>query len=343
MHTILVTGGAGFIGSNFARLMLERHGEARVIVFDKLTYAGNPANLADLPSRFEERYGFIQGDIADEVAVAAAFREHAVDAVVNFAAATHVDRAILSAEDFLRTNVYGTKVLLEAAREFGVERYVQVSTDEVYGEVLTGASTEGDALSPRNPYAASKAEGDRMALAYYHTHGLPVVITRGCNTFGPYQYPEKVIPLFATNALQELPLPLYGDGQQVREWIYVLDHCSGIDTALQRGQPGNVYNVGTGNEQQNIDVTRMVLAALDKPERLIQPVADRPGHDRRYRIDSSKLRALGWEPEHEFEAALTATVQWYRVHPEWWQPLRSGEYLEYYERQYGARLGAGQG
>ena len=343
MHTILVTGGAGFIGSNFARLMLERHGEARVIVFDKLTYAGNPANLADLPSRFEERYGFVQGDIADEVAVAAAFREHAVDAVVNFAAATHVDRAILGAEDFLRTNVHGTNVLLAAAREFGVERYVQVSTDEVYGEVLTGASTEEEALSPRNPYAASKAAGDLMALAYYHTYELPVVVTRGCNTFGPYQYPEKVIPLFATNALQELPLPLYGDGQQVREWIYVLDHCSGIDTALQRGQPGNVYNVGTGNEQRNIDVTRMVLAALDKPERLIQPVADRPGHDRRYRIDSSKLQALGWEPEHEFEAALRATVQWYRAHPEWWQPLRSGEYLEYYERQYGARLGAGQG
>jgi len=341
VKNLLVTGGAGFIGSNFARMMLERYTGIRIVVYDKLTYAGNPQNLADLAPRFGDRYAFVQGDIADAAAAGAAFGSFDIDTVVNFAAATHVDRSILGAEDFLQTDVAGTHVLLEAARVRGIERYLQVSTDEVYGEVLTGASTERDALAPRNPYSASKAGGDLMALAYHHTYGAPVVVTRGCNTYGPFQYPEKVIPLFTTNALEDRPLPLYGDGKQVREWIHVLDHCSGIDTALRHGEPGHAYNVGSGEERENIQVTRLILETLNKHDSLIQPVADRPGHDRRYHLDSSKLRGLGWAPAHRFEDALPATVRWYRDHPGWWRPLKSGEYLAYYQQQYGARLSNG--
>ena len=338
MHTLLITGGAGFIGSNFTRMMLERHpADISIVVYDKLTYAGNLNNLADLPPRFGSRYAFFQGDIADPEAVDAAIREHGVDTIVNFAAATHVDRSILGAEDFIRTDVEGTRALLEAARAHGIERYLQVSTDEVYGEVLQGAARETDPLHPRNPYSATKAGGDMMALAYYHTYGLPVVVTRGCNTFGPYQYPEKFIPLFVTNAIEDRPLPLYGDGRQVREWIHVLDHCSAIETVLASGEPGEVYNVGTGQHRENIDVARLMLRELGKPESLIQRVQDRPGHDRRYAVDAAKLRSLGWRPQQDFEEALTATVRWYRDHPEWWQPLKSGEYLEYYQRQYGER------
>ena len=337
MNTLLITGGAGFIGSNFVRMMLERHPELRVVVYDKLTYAGNLQNLVDLPPRFGKRYAFVAGDIADPDAVDAAIREHGVDAIVNFAAATHVDRSILGAEDFIRTDVEGTRVLLEAARAHGVERYLQVSTDEVYGEVLEGAAVESDPLRPRNPYAASKAGGDMMALAYHHTYGLPVLITRGCNTFGPFQYPEKFVPLFITNAIEDRPLPLYGDGRQVREWIYVLDHCSAIETVLLTGEPGQVYNIGTGEHRENIDVAHLMLRELAKPESLIQRVQDRPGHDRRYAVDAAKLRSLGWQPERGFEEALAETVRWYRDHPEWWQPLKSGEYLEYYQQQYSAR------
>ena len=338
MTTLLITGGAGFIGSNFTRMMLERHPDISVVVYDLLTYAGNLDNLADLPPRFGARYAFVRGDIADPEAVEAAFCEHVIDTVVNFAAATHVDRSILGAEDFVRTDVEGTRVLLEAARTHGVERFLQVSTDEVYGEVLQGAAKESDPLSPRNPYSASKAAGELMAQAYFHTYGLPVVVTRGCNTYGPYQYPEKFIPLFVTNALQDLPLPLYGDGRQVREWMHVLDHCSAIETVLQKGEAGRVYNIGTGEHRENIEVARRIVAALGKPESLIQRVQDRPGHDRRYAVDATALRALGWQPEHSFEEALAETVRWYRDHPEWWQPLKSGEYLEYYQRQYGGQM-----
>lgn len=340
MRTLLVTGGAGFIGSNFVRLMLERHADLRVAVFDKLTYAGNLQNLADLSPRFGDRYAFVQGDIADTEAVAQVFREHAPDAIANFAAATHVDRSILGAEDFLKTDVHGTYVLLEAVRIHGVERYLQVSTDEVYGEVLEGASKETDPLAPRNPYSASKAAGDLMVLAYHHTYGLPVVITRGSNTFGPYQYPEKVLPLFVTNALDDLPLPLYGNGRQVREWIHVLDHGAAIDLVLARGVLGEIYNVGSGERRENIDVTHRILGVLEKPASLILPVTDRPGHDPRYALDSSKVRALGWQPERSFEEALEETVRWYRDREDWWRPLkRDPAYLEYYQRQYGARLG----
>jgi len=338
VRNLLVTGGAGFIGSNFARLMLERHPDLRVVVFDKLTYAGNPRNLEDLIERFGGRYGFVQGDIADAGAVEATFREWSIDSVANFAAATHVDRSILGAEDFLQTDVHGTFVLLEAAKAFGIERYLQVSTDEVYGEVLEGASSETAPLAPRNPYSASKGGGDLMVLAYHHTYGLPVVITRGSNTFGPYQYPEKVVPLFVSNAIDNLPLPLYGDGRHVREWTYVLDHCAGIDLLLQWGEPGEVYNVGSGDRRENIEVTNRILGLLEKPASLIQPVADRPGHDRRYAMDSSKLRALGWRPERPFEERLDETVRWYRERQDWWRPLKSGEYLEYYRRQYAGRL-----
>ena len=338
MKNLLIAGGAGFIGSDFARMMLERYPDLRAVVYDKLTYAGNPQNLTDLASSFGPRYAFIHGDIADAAAVEAAFREHSFDAVVNFAAATHVDRAILEAEEFLHTDVLGTYVLLEAARTHGLSRYLQVSTDEVYGEVLQGAAVETDPLAPRNPYAASKAAGDLMTLAYHHTHGLPTLITRGCNTLGPYQYPEKMVPLFATNALEDQPLPLYGDGRQVREWVYVRDHCAAIDLVLQRGETGQIYNVGTGDERENIAVSRLVLQCLGKPESLVQPVADRPGHDRRYRVDSSRLRALGWRPEWSFEEALAHTVGWYQKHQEWWWPLKTGAYRQYYQRQYGARL-----
>ena len=343
MRTLLVTGGAGFIGSNFVRLVLELHSDLRVVVFDKLTYAGNLMNLAGLEERFSNRYAFVRWDIADQDRVEAALREHHIDAVVNFAAATHVDRSILGAEDFLATDVHGTYVLLEASRRLGLERYVQVSTDEVYGEVPRGASRESDPLAPRNPYSASKAGADLMVLAYHHTYGLPVVVTRGSNTFGPYQYPEKVIPLFVTNALDDLPLPLYGDGRQVREWTYVRDHGTAIDLVLTTGVLGEIYNVGSGDRRENIDVTRRILGLMEKPLTLVQPVDDRPGHDRRYHMDCGKLRALGWRPERSFEEALEETVDWYRQREDWWRPLKSDAgYKEYYQRQYAQRL-AGRG
>ncbi len=341
MTTYLITGGAGFIGSNFARMVLERHTDARIVVYDALTYAGNPANLKDLSERYQGRYAFVLGDIADAAKVAVTFREVMPDIVVNFAAASHVDRSILGAEDFVHTEVLGTHVLLDAAKEHGVQRYLQVSTDEVYGEVLVGASAEDAPLAPRNPYAAAKAGGDLLALSYHQTYGLPVTVTRGCNTYGPYHYPEKLIPLFITNAMEDMPLPLYGDGKQVREWIYVLDHCAGIDYALVHGEPGEVYNIGTGDDRENIEITRELLQLLGKPESLIRPVEDRPGHDRRYAMDSAKLRALGWRPEWSFEDGLAATGRWYQERRDWWEPLKNGEYWEYYQRQYGQRLASG--
>ncbi len=340
MRTLLVTGGAGFIGSNFVRMMLERYADLSVVVLDKLTYAGNLANLQDVAERFGGRYAFVHADIADAAAVDAAFRTHGIDTVANFAAASHVDRSILGADDFLQTQVFGTFVLLEAARTHGVERYLQVSTDEVYGQVLEGSATEQSPLAPRNPYSASKAGGDLLALSYHVTHGLPVVVTRGSNTYGPYQYPEKLLPLFASNAIDDLPLPMYGDGRQIREWTHVLDHGSGIDTVLRHGIPGEVYNVSSGEELENVDVTAIILETLGKPDSLIRWVEDRPGHDRRYSVDASKLRALGWRPQFPTRQGLADTVRWYRDHEAWWRPLKSGEYLEYYQRQYGARLAA---
>jgi dTDP-glucose 4,6-dehydratase len=330
---VLVTGGCGFIGSHFVRHLLTTYPEYGVVNLDKLTYAGNPANLADVAG--QSRYRFVRGDICD----AALVREvmTGCDAVVNLAAESHVDRSIQDAGAFIRTDVYGTWVLLEAARALRVGRYLQVSTDEVYGSIGRGAFRETDPLRPSSPYAASKAGGDQMVLAYWTTHRLPVLISRGANTFGPNQYPEKVIPLFITNALDDQPLPLYGDGRQVRDWLYVIDHCAALDLLLHKGAEGEVYNVGVGSELENIALTRRILALLGKPNSLIRPVADRPGHDRRYALDTFKLRALGWQPGHGFDDALAATVAWYRANEAWWRPLKSGEFRAYYERQYGAR------
>ena len=330
---LLVTGGAGFIGSNFVRQVLRTHPEDTVVTFDKLTYAGNLANLADVTD--DPRYSFVRGDICDARLV----REVAggVDAVINFAASTHVDRSLMEPEEFLRTDVFGVFTLLEAVRELRIPRCLHISTDEVYGTVAEGSSRETDPLKPTNPYSASKAGGDLLALAYWHTHRVPVVITRSSNNFGPYQYPEKVIPLFVTNALEDRPLPLYGDGRNVRDWLYVEDNCAAIDLVLRKGADGEVYNIGGGVEVENVALTRRILALAGKPETLIQPVADRPGHDRRYSLDCAKVQALGWAPRRSFDEALAATVRWYREHEAWWRPLKSGEFRAYYERQYGAR------
>ncbi|NLE45475.1 MAG: dTDP-glucose 4,6-dehydratase [Chloroflexi bacterium] len=341
MRTLLITGGAGFIGSNFVRLILERHPDYHVIVYDKLTYAGNLDNLKDVASRFGDRYVFIQGDICDAEKVGQSLQIHNVDTIVNFAAETHVDRSILDPDAFIQTDVYGTYVLLEAAREMGMERYHQISTDEVYGHVPTGTSKESDPIAPRSPYAASKASADLMVLAYHITYGLPVTITRGANNVGPYQYPEKVVPLFVTNAIDDLPLPLYGDGLQVRDYHYVLDHCDAIDLVLHQGEIGEAYNVGSGSEMKNLDMTRLILGLLSKPESLIQPVKDRPGHDRRYALDISKLRALGWAPAHTCEESITSTVRWYVENEWWWRPIKNGEhYQAYYRAQYAGREAA---
>ena len=330
---LLVTGGCGFIGSNFIRRVLTEHLDDSVLNLDKLTYAGNPANLADVER--DPRYAFVQGDIGDTALVREVARGK--DAVVNFAAPSHVDRSILDPDEFLKTNVLGVHVLLEAARELRIPRLVHISTDEVYGSIASGAAREDAPLQPSNPSAAAMAGGDLLALAAWRTHRVPVVITRSSNNFGPYQYPEKLVPLFVTNALQDRPLPIYGDGRQVRDWLYVLDNCAAIDLVLRRGRDGEVYNIGGGHEVANLAITREILRLLGKPESLIQAVTDRPGHDRRYALDSTKVAQLGWAPRHPFAAALAATVRWYREHEAWWQPLKSGEFLAYYERQYGRR------
>jgi dTDP-glucose 4,6-dehydratase len=325
---VVVTGGAGFIGSHFVR-RLAAAGED-VVVLDKLTYSGNPANLEGV------EHHFVQGDIADPEAVRRA--ADGAEALVNFAAETHVDRSILAAGDFIQTDVVGTHVLLEWVRETGA-RLVQVSTDEVYGDVEPGAaSREDDPLRPSSPYSASKAGGDLQVLAYCRTYGLNASITRGSNTYGPNQYPEKLVPLFVTNALEGEPLPVYGDGRQVRDWLHVDDHCAGIELVLREGGPGEVYNLGAGDERENIEVTRRILELTGADPSLIRHVEDRPGHDRRYSLDSSKLRSLGWRPARSFEEGLATTVEWYRERRDWWEPLKSGEYREYYRRQYADRL-----
>ncbi len=330
---LLVTGGAGFIGSNFIRYVLTEHPEDTVVNLDKLTYAGNPANLADVAEN--GRYAFVHGDIGDAKLVRDVAR--GVDAMVNFAAESHVDRSLMEPDAFLRTDVFGVFTLLEAARELRVPRFVQISTDEVYGSIARGAAREDDPLRPSNPYSASKASGDLLARAYWQTHGVPVVITRSSNNFGPYQYPEKVIPLFITNALDDETLPLYGDGRNVRDWLYVQDNCAAIDVVLRAGRDGEVYNVGGGHEVENVVLTHEILRLLDKPERLIRHVTARLGHDRRYAVDSTKLWQLGWAPRYPFASALEMTVRWYREHEAWWRPLKSGEFRAYYERQYGQR------
>ncbi|HEX9988870.1 MAG TPA: dTDP-glucose 4,6-dehydratase [Chloroflexia bacterium] len=335
MRNIMVTGGAGFIGSNFVRMMLREHSDYHIFVFDKMTYAGNPDNLLDM--RGDPRFNMVEGDIADAAKVEATVQDYSIDAIVNFAAETHVDRSIEAPGSFIQTNVFGVYALLEATRKFGVERMLHVSTDEVYGAVLEGSSTEEDRLEPRSPYSAAKASGDLMCKAYFVTHGTPVMVTRGSNTYGPYQYPEKLLPLFITNALEDKTLPMYGDGKNVRDWMHVLDHCRGIETVLHKGQPGEIYNVGGGNERENIEVIYALLDLLGKPRSLIHYVQDRPGHDRRYSIDTAKLRGLGWEPQHSFEDGLRETVEWYRDNPWWWQKIKSGEFAEYYARMYAQR------
>jgi len=334
---LLVTGGAGFIGSAFTRRVLSRHPDVSVTVLDKLTYAGNRANLADVES--DPRFTFVQGDIADAELVARLAPD--VDAIVNFAAESHVDRSIEEPDAFIRTDVYGTFVLLEAARRSAHQRYMQISTDEVYGHVPDGSSGEGDPLHPRSPYSASKAGGDLLVGAYHTTYDVPTLLTRASNNFGPYQYPEKIIPLFVTNALDGEPLPLYGDGLQIRDWVFVDDHCDALELVLAEGAPGRTYNVGGGNERTNLELTRAILALLDRPMSLVRSVPDRAGHDRRYSVDTSALRALGWAPAHDFDTALRLTVDWYRDNEPWWRPLKSGEYRDYYRRQYGDRLASG--
>jgi dTDP-glucose 4,6-dehydratase len=324
---ILVSGGAGFIGSHFAK-RLQRAGDD-VVVLDKLTYSGNRSNLPD-------DVEFLEGDIASRADVARAAK--GCDAIVNFAAETHVDRSILTAEDFGRTEFRGTQVLLEQLRETGI-RLVQVSTDEVYGDLEAGGSSkETDPLRPSSPYSAAKAAGDLLIPAYARTFGVNASITRGSNTYGPNQYPEKFIPLFVTNALDGSELPLYGDGRQVRDWLYVEDHCAGIEHVLREGSPGEIYNVGGGDEHENIDVAGRILELTGADRSLLRRVDDRPGHDRRYSLDTRKLRSLGWSPQTPFEAGLLETVSWYREHRDWWERIKSGEYRAYYERQYADRL-----
>jgi dTDP-glucose 4,6-dehydratase len=316
---LLVTGGCGFIGANFVRDQLARHTDRTVVNLDALTYAGNPANLADLASN--PHYLFVRGDIRDPILVARLMED--VDAVVHFAAESHVDRSISDPGAFVSTNVQGTFTLLDAARKAGVDRFVHVSTDEVYGSIREGAFTETDPLRPSSPYSASKAASDLLALAYHTTHDLPVVVTRCSNNYGPYQFPEKLIPLFVTNLLDGMKVPVYGSGTNVREWIYVLDHCRAVDFVLEHGAPGEVYNIGSGVEKTNLEITETLLSLLEKNQESVEYVKDRPGHDFRYAIDCSKLRSMGWSPTFTFERALAETVAWYRANEAWWRPLKA--------------------
>lgn len=336
MVNVLVTGGAGFIGSNYVRSALSAHPDWQVTTLDKLTYAGRLENLKGVLDH--PRHTFVKGDVADPGVAAPLVK--ASDIVVHFAAETHVDRSLMSAGEFITTDVYGTFVLLEAAREAPrLRRFVQISTDEVYGSVSQGSSRETDEIRPRNPYAASKAGADRLAYSYWATYGVPVVITRASNNYGPYHFPEKVIPLFITNAIDNIPLPLYGDGLQERDWLHVADHCRAVDFLIEGGTSGEVYNVGGGNHERNIDLTKRILELVGKPESLIQPVADRIGHDRRYSLDTSKLRGLGWQPQVPFAGGLRETVTWYQQNPDWWRPIKEHDpaFRAFYDAQYGER------
>jgi dTDP-glucose 4,6-dehydratase len=336
MVNVLVTGGAGFIGSNFVRYALATHDDWHVTTLDKLTYAGRLENLESLKDH--PRHRFVKGDVAD-AAVAAPLVKDA-DLVVHFAAETHVDRSIRNAGEFITTDVYGTFVLLEAARENpGLRRFIQISTDEVYGSVPEGSSRETDELRPRNPYSASKAGADRLAYSYWATYQVPIVITRASNNYGPNQFPEKIIPLFITNLIDDIPVPLYGDGQNERDWLHVEDHCRGVDLLIEKGTAGEVYNIGGGNEVKNVDLTHRILKLVGKPASLIRPVADRAGHDRRYSLDTSKLRSIGWRPRHAFDQGLAETVAWYKQNERWWRPIKDQDpaFREYYQAQYGHR------
>ncbi len=340
-RTILVTGAAGFIGSNFVRLLLRQDHDLKLVAFDKLTYAGNMANLSDLLS--DERLVFVKGDICDAATVESTMREHGVSEVVNFAAESHVDRSILGSGPFVQTNVVGTQVLLDVSRSLGVSKFLQVSTDEVYGTLPEDKPevkfTEETPLAPNSPYSASKAAADCLVRSYFHTFGMPVLTTRCSNNYGPYQFPEKLIPLFVTNLIEGKQVPLYGDGLNVRDWLYVEDHCEAIWTVLNKGKFGEVYNIGGNNELNNRTITEVILREMGASwEKSVKFVKDRPGHDRRYAIDASKIKnELGWEPRFRFDSAIVQTINWYRSNEQWWRDIKSGEYLKYYQMQYAQR------
>jgi len=331
MKNILVTGGAGFIGSNYIHYMLNKYNDIHITNVDKLTYAGNLENLKDLEGN--TRYNFVKGDICDAELMDRLVKD--AEILVNFAAESHVDRSIGSPDDFIKTDVFGTFVLLEAARKHGLEKFIQISTDEVYGSTIDGSFKETDPLMPSSPYSASKAGADRLAYSYFVTYDIPVIVTRCSNNFGPFQYPEKLIPLFVTNALDNKELPLYGDGKNVRDWIHVMDHCDAVDFVEKKGTFGDVYNIGGGNERTNNEITGIILDQLDKPQSIIKHVEDRLGHDRRYSVDCSKIFAMGWRPKTTFKEAMQETISWYVENRQWWEKLKNGEYLEYYKENYG--------
>ncbi len=329
---LLITGGLGFIGSNFIRYILNKYSSYEVINLDKMTYAANPENLKDVENN--PRYKFVKGDICDKELVNNLVSGEKPGAIINFAAETHVDRSILDPDAFIKTDIFGTYTLLEAIKAHKIEKYIQISTDEVYGSIEKGKFTEDSHLKPNSPYASSKTGADLLVRAYFKTYNLPVLITRSSNNYGPYQYPEKLIPLFITNLIEGKKVPLYGDGLQVRDWLYVLDNCSGIDAVLHKGKVGEVYNIGGGNEKTNKEITEIILKELEKDKTWIDRVKDRPGHDFRYALKSKKIKKLGWKPEYKFESAIKETIEWYKNNPEWWKKIKSGEFLEYYKKQY---------
>ena len=332
MNTYLITGGCGFIGSNFIRYLLNKDQACRVINLDKLTYAGNPENLKEVKN--DSRYHFLQGDICDKLIVEQIFSDYHPEIVINFAAESHVDRSITKPDDFIQTDIMGVFVLLESSRKSNIDLFIQISTDEVYGSIQNGSFKETDSLMPSSPYSAGKAGGDRLAYSYHVTYKLPVIITRASNNYGPYQYPEKLIPLFVTNALEDKALPVYGDGKNVRDWLYVEDHCEAIMFLINKGRHGETYNVGGRNELQNIEITQMILKQLNISDDLITFVEDRKGHDFRYSLNCDKIKTLGWSPGHKFEVALQRTVNWYVENTEWWGNLKSGEFMDYYKNHY---------
>jgi len=332
MQNLMVTGGAGFIGSNFVRYMLNKYKDYKIFVLDALTYAGNRENLGDLENN--SRFSFYHGNICDEKIVDELMAK--VNAVVNFAAETHVDRSIHAAGEFINTDIKGTFVLLEAAKKYKIKKFLHISTDEVYGSIEKGSFTESSNLEPNSPYSSSKAGADLLVRSYFQTFGVPILITRSSNNYGPYQYPEKLIPLFITNLIDNIAVPVYGDGKNVRDWLHVIDNCSGIDTVLHSGEIGEIYNIGAGNEKENIEITNIILNTLEKSKDLIEYVKDRPGHDRRYSIDISKIKKLGWEPKYNFNEGIKDTIDWYVSNEDWWRQIKEkqDEYKRFYEAQY---------
>lgn len=330
---LLVCGGAGFVGSHFVKYILNKYPDYKVVNFDKLTYAGNLDNLKEIENN--ENYTFVKGDICDMQALANAVKENKIDVIINYAAETHVDRSIMDPTAFLKTDVFGVYNLLEITKKFNLQKMIEISTDEVFGSIENGKFSETSAFAPNSPYAAAKAGGDLLCRSYWVTYQTPVVVTHSCNFYGPNQYPEKLIPLFVTNLLEGKKVPVYGDGKNVREWIFVDDHCEAVDSILHKAEPGSVYNIGTGNEITNIEITKLILKYMEVGEEMIEYVKDRPGHDKRYALEVGKIKEdLGWEAKVDFEEGLKKTVQWYKENTEWWQKLKDGSYMEYYKKQY---------